>query len=141
MTDTVVFNHQYITTPRVTKADAIVAAVNKLTQVLRGETDTNIKITEKQKLTQLVDIFQTMASKISKKEAKKPSKPFTNSATQTRVANTQVEYRMQQQKSNNKSPTARELTKTMPAIKDMFVASTDENKQRPYIISQEDADQ
>ena len=50
--DTIVFKHQYITTPTVTKADAIVAMANKLTQVLQEETENNIGVTEKWKLTQ-----------------------------------------------------------------------------------------
>ena len=98
MADTVIFKHQYITTSTVSKAGAIVAMANKLTQVLREETATNIEITEKQKLMQLVNIFQTEATKISKKEAEKLSKPFANSAIQTRVANTQVKNNTQKQK-------------------------------------------
>ena len=44
---------------------------NKLTQVLREETDTNIEITEKQKLTQLADIFQIVTTKMREKESEK----------------------------------------------------------------------
>ena len=122
-----VFKHQHIT-PTVTKADAIVAVANKLTQVLREETDNNIGVTEKQKLMQLVEIFQTVATNFSKKEAEIPSKPIINSTTQTRVAHTHVKKRMQKQKSNNESPTARELTKTMPAVEDIFVVSPNKNR-------------
>ena len=68
--DTVLFKHQYITTPTVTKADTIVTAATKLTQVLQDETETNIGATENQKLKQLVEVFQTVATNFSKKETK-----------------------------------------------------------------------
>ena len=42
-----VSKHQYITVPTVTKADIIVAVANKLSQVLREETDNSIGVTEK----------------------------------------------------------------------------------------------
>ena len=87
------------------------------------------------------EIFQTVATNFSEKDAKNTSKPIINSATQTRVTNTHVKRRMHKQKSNKESPTARELTKTTPAVKDIFVVSPNKNKQCPYIISQEDDDQ
>ena len=39
---TVLFKHQYITTPTVSKADTIVALATKLTKVLQEETEINI---------------------------------------------------------------------------------------------------
>ena len=135
-----VFKHQYITAPTVTKADAILAVTNKLTQVQEGETETNIGATEKQKLTQLVKKFQTVATNCSKKDAEKPSQAINNSTTQTRVANANTEKWIQKQKSINESQTAEELTKTMPAIKEKVVVSPNKNKQRPNIISQEEDD-
>ena len=65
--NTVSFQHQYIATPRVTKADTIVAVATKLTQVLQEETETNIGATEKQKLKQLAEVFQTVATNRGRK--------------------------------------------------------------------------
>ena len=61
--DTVVFKHQYITTPTVSKADELVEVANKLTQVLRDKTMTNNETTDKQKLMQLADIFKVVCNK------------------------------------------------------------------------------
>ena len=55
--DIVVFKHQYIITPMVSKADAIVAVAKKLTQVIQDKTSTKIGVTEKQQLMQLAVIF------------------------------------------------------------------------------------
>ena len=64
--------------PTVSKADTIVAAANKLTQVLREETESNIGTTEQQHLKQLAEVFQKIAKTLNNKEAEKPSQTISN---------------------------------------------------------------
>ena len=59
--------------PTVSKADKIVAAANKVIQVLRDKTEISIGATEQQQLNQLAKVFQKVAKTLNKKEAEKPS--------------------------------------------------------------------
>ena len=67
--DKVVLKHQYITVPTSSKADAIAAVANKLAQVTLDETSTSIRDTEKDQLTQLATIFNSVATKETDKKA------------------------------------------------------------------------
>ena len=71
--NTVYFKHQYIMMPTYTEADAIVAALNKLIWVLQNETPSNIGQTEKDKLTTLARIFNTVAMKMTNMEPNQSS--------------------------------------------------------------------
>ena len=137
--NTLLFKHQYITTPTVTKAETIVAVATKLTQVLQEETETNMP-QKKQKLKQLAEVLQSVATNFSKKEAEKTSQLLSNATTQKKVANTNTTQGMQKQQSNREAQTTRELTNMRPASKDKVVMSPKNTNQCPHIISQEEED-
>ena len=63
--DTIFFKHQFITMSTVSKADTIVVVANKLTQVIREKTESNIGATEQQQLKQLVEAFQKVAKTLN----------------------------------------------------------------------------
>ena len=66
-----IFKHQCITVPVFTKADATVATVTQLVKVIQDEVPTNMGETEKEQLTKLTTIFNTVAKKITIIEADK----------------------------------------------------------------------
>ena len=82
--DTIFFKHQFITMSTVSKADTIVVVANKLTQVLREKTESNIGVTEQQQLKQLVEAFQKVAKTLNEKETEKPSQTISNANTPAR---------------------------------------------------------
>ena len=69
--DMVFFKHHYITITTVSKADVIVAVAKALAQVIKNETPTDIGETEREQLTQLATIFNSIATNFTAPEADK----------------------------------------------------------------------
>ena len=83
--------HQYITVTTFTKADAIVATVSQLAKVIWDKVPSNIGETEKEQLTTLVIIFNTVAKKITTTEADKHGMASNHYTIQMRVGLTPPE--------------------------------------------------
>ena len=86
--------------PTVSKADTILSAANKLTQVQRNKTESNIEAMEQQQLKQLAEVFQKVAKTLNKKEANTPSQTISNANTPAREDSTNTNQVMNQQQRN-----------------------------------------
>ena len=73
------FKHQYIIMPTYTKADALMTAVQNLMKVLIQEADSNIIQHDREKLIELLTIFQNIVQKLPQNEAEKEGATIINS--------------------------------------------------------------
>ena len=112
--------------PTVTKANAIVAVANKLTQVLREEADNNIGVTETQKLIQQAENFQR----------KTEQTPYQLYHTKEGDKHTCQKKHAKQRVTNFKKTYQKH-----PSYQGYFCSVTNKNKQHTHINSQEDEDQ
>ena len=70
VSDKVLFKHQYITIPEVSKANAIVAAATQLIKVLQDELLKNISETNKEQQAHLASIFHTTTNRWTGRQTK-----------------------------------------------------------------------
>ena len=79
MTDVVYFKHQYVTMPTYTKADAIATTTQDLMKVLTQDVPSHIGQKDNEKLMELANIFNRVATKLPMQEAEKkvPQSPTT----------------------------------------------------------------
>ncbi|KAL7481119.1 hypothetical protein ACHAW6_006805 [Cyclotella cf. meneghiniana] len=68
VSDTVFFKHQYITVPKVTRADALIKAAKELTSVIRNGLPSATPATNMEDLTKLASIFEDVVSTTKESE-------------------------------------------------------------------------
>ena len=79
----VYFKHQYIKMQTYTKADAIMAAVQDIMNVLTQDGRSNIEHNDREELIEHVSIFNNVAKTLSMHKAEKESATITNNQVKT----------------------------------------------------------